>query len=549
MATYNFDVLASRENITKGVEFIEEAITKCGVKSKKKVKTLLLSEECLAEIINNVPEGETISIKVKKTLFRTTVTIVVKSDHEITIDGIDADIDLTSYDSMPNAEATIRSMILRANSEILCQSYRNNTNKMVIISGESSQKNLFTMLISMGLAIVVCLFMRLFLQESLYLKIDQYVFVTIKTLFMNALKMIIGPMVFFSIASCVSSLTDLSEIGKIGGKVMLFYTITSVLAVGAALIAFGIVRPGEFNGLSYMVSNASSNAATQTESINLLNTFINIVPDNIFTAFTNSDTLQIIFLAILLGGIATKLGGKSQAIANFFSAGDEFFQGVAAAITKCMPIAVFGFIGSMVLSMDVKVLLEIVSVLLTALLGMGIIMLGYMTIVLVYSKTNPIWFIKQALPAMFNAFALSSSNASMAFTMKTCDKNLGIDQKLYSFSIPLGATINMDGGIIVMATSFLFLAKSFGVTLSVGDLIILLVTVVLLSFGCPGICGASVVCMSVLFIQFGVPMEALSIYMGIITLIDPVDTANNIAGDLAGTYCIAKRNNMLKQPR
>ncbi len=544
MKDFNTRVQSNTENLTQAMTYIDEKLNECKLNKKDKAKALLLTEEYLVEFFKNVPKEDNIIIKIKKLLGKTTITIMGKSSVAIDTLNPEAQIQYDAYESAPNAEAAIRGMILNANRDILRQSYRNKTNKVVITAGVSGQKNLINVLFSMLCALVLCTIMRLSLPETITGAINTYLFMTIKTIFLNALKTVVAPLIFFSIAASVSSITDLSEFGKIGAKVMAFYATTTMVATIVALTAYNIINPGSFNELSYMIKGAE--AAENHQMVSILDTLIDIVPSNFFGAFVNSSTLQLIFLGILIGGVVPVMGEKTEKIATFLSTANELFLTVATTITKCLPIAVFAFIGSMVLTLDVQVLKTLVSLFVCILLGMIFMLIFYLLAVLIVTRSNPIDFFQKAIPAWLNAFALSSSNAAMAFTMNTCDKKLRISPKLYSFSIPLGATINMDGFVIVLTIAFLFLSKVFGITLSTGEIVALIVTIILLSFGAPGMPGVSTICMSVLLLQFNVPMEALALFIGIDAITDPLNTANNVFGDIVGSYCVAKRNGMMQ---
>lgn len=545
MKDFSIEIKPDNSEISKAMEFVERSLSQCNIKGKDKTKSLLLTEEHLVELVKVVPDTNSISIKIRKFLGKTTITMLAKSMSPINVPDPDMNISYDTYESAPNAEAAIRNMIIRANSDVLRKSYRNNTNKIIITAGESTQKNLMHVLFSMLLSLIICIIMRLVLPASVNSFVNSYIFLTIKTLFLNALKAIITPLIFFSIAAAVASITDLSEFGKIGIKVMIFYTSTTLVATIIALSAYNIINPGSFGEFSYMIQDGE--AIGDQTTVSLLDTLIDIVPSNFFGAFVNSATLQLIFLGILVGAVVPLMGDKTEKIATFLSAANDLFLRIGTVITKCLPVAVFAFIGSMVLTMDTEVISTLMTLFVCILLGMILMMLFYLLIVTILTKTNPAAFFKNAFPAWLNAFALSSSNASMAFTMNTCDKKLKISPKLYSFSIPLGATINMDGFVIVLTISFLFLSKVFGFALSGGEILTLILTIILLSFGSPGIPGISTICMSVLLMQYHIPMEALALFIGIDAITDPLNTANNVFGDLVGTFCISRRNGMVQE--
>ena len=532
-------------SLSEGMTFLEEALDSCGLPPRQKTKTLLLSEEYLVELIQNTVADQPVRIMVRKFFGRTTVHMTSRGSSPITGETLDTGVDLHAYDDSPNAEAAIRNMILRANSDVIRLSCRNGINKAVITAGESAQKSLIQVLTAMAAAIVICLLMRLFLPESFYTAVNDYVLASMKTLFLNALKMVVAPLIFFSIAGSVSSISDLRELGKMGGRIMLFYLSTTFLAVAVSFAVFCGLQPGQPGGMTAAVTEAA--AMSETASVSILDTLLSIVPSNFFGAFVDSNTLQLIFLAVLIGVAVPQLGKRSAAVAGFLAAGDELFLHVAQMITKCLPAAVFAFIGSMVLTTEIQTLKSLLSLLLCILAGYAVIVALYLLIVLIMTRSTPLFFLKRAFPAWLNAFALSSSNAAIVNTMHVCDRNLRISPKLYSFSIPLGATVNMDGGTITVLTSLLFFAKLYGVTFTPGDLVALCLTVVLLSFGCPGIPGASVVIVSVLLNQFGIPADALGLFIGVVAILDPFSTANNVLGDAVGTYCVARRLGMMQQ--
>ncbi len=544
MKDFTIKVAPEQKNLTNAIEFIENKLNVCKTSGKDKTKAILLAEEHLVELFKVTKENRQVIIRVKRFLGKTTITLMAESTKEIIADTANTLIDLNYYESAPNAEAAIRSMIINANRDVLSQSYRNNVNKIVITAGVSNQKNLINVLLSMLLAVIISLFMRYTLPENICVLINDYVFITIKTLFLNALKAVIAPVIFFSIAASVSSITDLSELGKIGAKIITFYTMTTLAATILAFTSYNFINPGTFNELSYMLGEAQTGGEQKVVSI--LDTLIGIVPDNFLGAFVTSSTLQLIFLGILVGAVVPLMGEKSEKIASFMSSANALFLKVASTITKCLPVAVFAFIGSMVLTMDFHLISTLLSLFLCIFLGMLMMMVFYLTVIFIMTGSNPFEFFRNALPAWLNAFALSSSNAAMPFTIDTCDKKLKVSPKLYSFSIPLGATINMDGFVIVLTISALFLSKVFGVELSEGNIGSLIMTIVLLSFGAPGIPGVSTICMSVLLMQFNIPMEALAIFIGIDAVTDPLNTANNVFGDIVGTFCVGKRSGMMQ---
>lgn len=538
---------ASLENIHQLTDFVKTELSTSKTTSRDVVKAMLLSEEIFVKLVENLSTDPDITefITVRVTNFLGTKRIVISAKGEKIAAMIDSDIEqrISEMEATPLAEAAIRNMIIASASEQFRQSYRNGVNRLTITVGESSQKGLLLTLTALVSAIVFGVLCRLILPAAAQNWLDTNILTTIKTMFLNALKMIMCPVIFFSIASCIGSFTDLTELGKIGGKVLLFYLFTTLIAILMGLGMFNLFAPGSFGEFS---SLSSGTVTEETGSISLLNTLINIVPSNLISAFLSADTLQIIFLAILIGAAVGTLGRSQSKVAEFLTSANDLFLKVASIITKCIPVMVFVSITSLIISADLTKITSIGSFLLTVLIADAGMMIAYCMIVLLYTHTNPFIFLKNTLSAWINAFALRSSNASMAKTMEVCENNLHIEPRLYSFSIPLGATVNMDGLTVALTIGTLFLAKSFGIIMTTKEIFSLLITIVILSMGAPGIPGTSILCMSVLLAQYGIPMEALAVYISLESFLDPFSTANNVFGDMVGTYSVAKKNGYIK---
>lgn len=441
-------------------------------------------------------------------------------------------------------EVMIRNRIIKANTKFIAQSYKYDTNSITISVGKVTQKTMLLMIMAFVIGGILGLILRLTTTETVYMEVNEHVLMTVKTIFLNLLKMIVGPVVFFSIASSVGSFSNPGEMGKIGVKIMTFYFFTTIFAIFIGFGFFKVLQPGNFGELSAMASGQITEA---TGEVNFLETIVGMIPSNMVQSFLNSDTMQIILLAILFGIATTLLGQYSQKVNDFLQCANELFLKIAGIITSALPIMICASVASLVITTNLDTMRTITSLLICIFLTYIGMLLIYNMLVLILTKRSPILFSKYAFEAWVNTFALSSSNASMAYTMDVCDKKLGISPKVYSVSIPLGATINMDALCSTLTITTLFFAKVFGIALSPAEIGTLIFTIVVLSMGAPGVPGMSVLCLSVLMNQFGIPVEALAIYVGICSFIDPFNSANNVFGDITGTYIIASRNGLLKK--
>ena len=542
MKTESFDP-REKDYMQKCMSFIHETIQDYRLKKKELTKTELICEEALVRLTENTDEGALMKIIIRK-IFGIAV-VELKSQGE-RIEQLDngGNIGLAAG-SMEN-EDVIRDIILASYGDSFRYVHRADTNKVRIIARRGNEnRTLFLTLGALLLSILFGLICRSFLPAEITAGMCTFVFSPIKTVFINALKIIVGPVVFFSIVKCISDFSNLSELGRIGIKVMCMYIFTTLIAVVIGIGMFTLINPGEW-GLA-LTGTMETTAVTVNSSaeVSILNTLINIVPSNLIKPFAESDTLQIIFLAILLGVAVGKIGEYSRVLQDFFSACNELFTTVTSMIAKLIPIAVFCAMFIMIVSVGTDSLIAMMGMAGTDVLALVCMMILYGILIAVFARINPLKFYKKDLPGMVTSFSLSSSNAAMPGNIAICTEKLGISPKVCNFSIPLGATVNMDGTSIHLAVACLFLAKVYGVTIPQAEMLSIVITIIMLSLGTPGVPGASLVCLGVLLSQVGVPIEAIGLIMGIDSLLDMCRTTSNTTGDMAVTLIVAKSEGLL----
>lgn len=537
-------IYADLSELPKSISFITESLNKCSCKPAEITRSTLLIEELLVSLIKKAEPKQKISLIVIKWLGTTKIYLHSKGDEFSASEFSDDQTDLREAYLHPDAEDLIRGMIIKAFHEKLSFSYHNEKNCIRVIVGESSQKNLIYALCALGAAIIASIPMRLFLSPEITSNINEFLFDPIKTMFLNALKMVMGPLIFFSIASSISTFSNLRKLGRIGAKVMSFYIFTTTIAITLGFLLYYTFSPGQFGEFS---SLALSETVQAPDSVNFKDTILGIIPSNLIQPFATANTLQIIFLSVLTGIAAGTLNSKSEAVSNFLTQANMLFMKVASIITHFLPFMIFASIVSMVLTMQLETAKTLLSLVATILVADICMMAAYILLVKVFTKTGPIRFMRNVFSTWLNALALASSSAAMPHTMEVCNKKLRISPRLYSFSIPLGATINMDGLSLMLSLTTLFFANAFGITITPADLLSLIITIIILSIGTPGIPGAGILCLTILFKQYGIPIEALSIFIGVYSLLDPINSANNVFGDVTGSYVVAKRNGLMQQ--
>jgi Na+/H+-dicarboxylate symporter len=277
----------------------------------------------------------------------------------------------------------------------------------------------------------------------------------------------------------------------------------------------------------------------------ILNTIINIIPSNFIRPFLEADTLQLIFLALIIGIAVGKIGEYTPVLSEFFEACNQLFLTLTTMIAKFIPVAVFCSISLMFVHLGGSSFLSLAGYFLTNVLEVFIMMGIYGLLIFVMTGLNPLTFFRKNKESMITSFTLSSSAAAMPVNIRTCTDKLGISPKVCNFSIPLGATINMDGTCISLVLAGLYLAKMYGVTVTPSMLAPLGLTIILLSLGCPSVPGAGMVCLGIVLTQLGVPISAIGLIIAIDPILDMFDTVSNVTGDISCALITAKKEGLV----
>ena len=543
--------IKDKDYLTECMTFIRDSLKQMRLSKKLIVGAELLAEEVIVGLSKNGPENpdESINMNIRLEIKKRMGDIVVgisAPGREIDMNLLKT-IDTDLFDDEkndPETERAIRSIILNANKDKLKYSHDTGYNYFSIAVGKAERSSLITTLIAMVAGLLVGMIASALFSENITDGMVTYALSPVKTMFMNALSIIVGPVVFFSIVTCLSQFKDLKELGRIGIKVMSMYFLTTVLAVGVSILFSLIIQPGEWGGAVGKVATDAVSVNTDVDT-SLLSTIINIVPNNFVRPFLESDTLQLIFLAVICGIAVGMIGKYSKMLSNLFDACNHLFLMITTIFARFIPVAVFCSTAMLMIQVGGKALIQQLSVFGTFLLSITSMIVIYGLLLTVLGRVNPFKFFAKAKEGMLTSLALSSSSAAMPTNMNICTKKLGISPKLASFSIPLGATINMDGTSVFLIVFAMFLARMYGVDVTGSALMTMSVTVIMLSLGCPGVPGAGLVCLGIVLENIGVPMEAVGLIMGITPLADMTSTMNNVTGDMAVSTIVARTEGLL----
>lgn len=539
----SFKLYNTLEDISATVARIDEQLKSYRVSDENRTRSILTLEETLVKIVNSTAGTSTpIFVSLHRTFRHIRLRIMV-SCPEITFDVDSSLLDASTLQEEygPEAEVLIRDMILRANTERLRIRYSDGVNRVDILVAQNDKAMLYETLIAILVGVSAGLLARLGCSAEIASALNTYLFSPLYSLFLGAVAMIMVPMVFFSIATSVSGFGNLGALGRTGIKVFGLYLLTTMIGCCVAIGMNALFLPGRPGMMTLPEAGASAEPVLR---LSLMDKLLSIVPDNFIGAFASADMMQVMFLAVLLGIACTQIGKYSQSISSGLEALNALFTQATAIISRFLPYAIFGALAQMTLTMEVSGIGALSSWLGVNFMCILVQLMLYLLLLWALGRLNPIHFIRKFMPAPITAFFTCSSSATMPVTMACCE-SMGISRKVFSFSIPLGANINMDGTSILFTITTLFTAGLYGLTLDVPTLISIVTSVMLISVAIPGVPGAGTACLLMLFAIAGVPAEAFGLVIGLIPLLELFETALNVTGDGAVTTIVAKSENQM----
>ncbi|MDN3683105.1 dicarboxylate/amino acid:cation symporter [Vibrio tapetis subsp. quintayensis] len=363
-------------------------------------------------------------------------------------------------------------------------------------------------------------------------------------IFIASLKMLVVPLVFVSLVCGTSSLKDVATLGRLGGKTVGFYVITTAIAISLALAMGTIFQPGA--GADLTAANSFQSAVAPS----LGQVIIDMFPTNPISAMAEGKTLQVIVFAVLFGIAISAAGEAGERVAAVFSDLNEVIMKLVALLMNIAPYGVFFLMAKLFTGLGLGAILNLAEyflVLSATLLLHGLVTYSFM--LKSFAGLNPITFLRKMEDAVMFAFSTASSNATIPVTLETVKNRLGVDNKVASFTVPLGATINMDGTAIMQGVATAFIAQAYNIDLSMADYLTVIFTATLASIGTAGVPGVGLIMLAMVLNQVGLPLEGIALIMGVDRLLDMIRTAVNITGDSAVSCIVAKSEGALDLER
>ncbi len=360
-------------------------------------------------------------------------------------------------------------------------------------------------------------------------------FYIVGTMFITALKMLVVPLVVFSLLSGVLGIGDISTLGRVGMKSFALYLLTTAIAIA---VAIGVASSFGVGESANLVSATSFSAA---DAPPLSQVLIDIIPSNIIDAMATGKMLQIIFFSILAGISILMVGKKAKPLIELIELINEVMMKMVNIVMSVAPYAVFALIAKAISDLGFDLLVQLasyVAVLVLALLLHLFVTLS--TLFKLFTKLSPVMLMKKLRNVQIFAFSTSSSNATIPVTLKTVTDRLGVNNSVASFTVPFGATINMDGTAIMQGVATVFIANAYGVDLGLSGYLTVILMSVLASIGTAGVPGVGLIMLSMVFTQVGLPLEGIGLILGVDRLLDMIRTAVNVSGDATVSVIVAK---------
>ena len=397
-------------------------------------------------------------------------------------------------------------------------------------------------LIGMILGLATGIILNFFVPDSFFkniILIDN-IFYLGGSLFINLMRMLVVPLVFCSIVVGAASISDIRKIGTIGGRTIGIYLITTALAVTIALLIGILVKPGA--GLNMVAAAQSSNV---TLNQTMTDTILNMVPDNPINSLASGDMIPVIIFALLIGIILAKLKEETELVGKFFAQGNRIMMEMTSIVMKFAPIGVFCLMVRTFAGLGFEGLLPLGKYIMCVLIGLAIqAFIVYPSMLVVFTRLNPIRFFRKFISVMFFAFSSSTSNTTIPLNLDKLSE-MGVSLEVSSFTIPLGATINMDGTAIMQGVAVMFAAQAYGMDLGLSALITVIFTAVMASIGTAGVPSVGLITLTMVFNSVGLPVQAIGIIFGIDHILDMFRTAVNVTGDAICTLIVSFKNKSL----
>lgn len=533
---YTVEYPVKPNGVSNCLIFIEETLEKYRLGQRDLMEAILISEETLLMLEEKATEDAVIKVTISKHMGVPRIKIIMPGSSLL----LDDHVGSFSLDQLGGeAENAIRSVMLRSYSDSIKYKHSGSLNILTITTGIPERILSTYTITSILLAVATGLIFRTMLPDNVLQWMIGYVFDPVETLFISALMCITAPAVFISITCSMFKFEGLSELGQTGKHVIACYGIISVIATFVGILSFQLFKPGEPGILSYY------NIAETTDDFSIMANITTLIPHNIIEPFISVNSMQLMIIALVIGSGMATCGKRVTNLKILFEELDTLLSKVSSILMKIVPFVVYCSVVNVVLHSKGTTYIATFELIGTLLAGFLIMLISYLILLFIGTGLNPITFIRKYAQTMKNTFLKGSGVAALPMTLRICKRRFGIPQHISSFSIPLGATMNMVGNCICLIISSLFFTRVCGVTLDMEGLLILFVLVLILSLGAPIAPGTLILCLVTLLAQLGIDASIISLVIGINFILEMLIGMVNTAGDVIVALIVSKHDKTL----
>ncbi len=509
-------------SISEAMNFICDETKKYITNHKEAGQAQLMAEECINKLLEHADNtaNNKICVNIKKFLGSIKINISVKGQKFDFEDSLNFGIDFNQENISTGTAGAISNLLIKSFAGKLHYKHHRGMNYIIITASKSPYTSLYYTGAALILAIITGLLMKNFASEAVCTYIHDMFLSSVNKIFMNSLKLCAVALVFFSVASCIANIGNLSDLRKIGG-----------------ITTFYILKPGADLAINSIDTNNIISG-----SVSVRDTIINIFPDNLVKPFLNGDMLQLIVLAILLGWAVIKTG--TNTFKKFLDECNTIFMQITTAVMKFIPLVVFCSITSLILTMGGKTMRSLIEILIAIEIAFIAISVLMTLIAAFMGRLNPLKILLKSIPTIITSFVTCSSNVAIPDNLKACEK-MGVDPKLYTISIPLGTAINKLGSCIQLSFGSLTLAYIYGINVSPLTALSMIFTFLLLGVAAPLVPGGTFISITAVIVMLGCPVEAVALLMSVAPAIDMVCAIVNAFGNTTTTLIAASHEKMI----
>ena len=542
-----------KDNIDGALNFVYDSLIEYKIPLTNRDEDLAFLEALLRFIEREHKESSEITIQINKRLGETTLQLFYKGKKLELDRAFETELDLNNDGVIDEVERQ-RYLELFENHFLpknFNQKYDGELNTLSFIIKKLQHKTLIELLVSLVLGTVTGILIRSFASASVASFLSKNVFLLLSGIFIKCIKTLIAPLIFFTIASSISSYTDLGSLGRMGRKISTRYIIDAFVAVIVSAFLVIKFKPGVGNDIPKIESliNSSSDIVdtASTTTISIFETISDIFPSNFFGAFVNSSLLQVIFISFLLG-ISTALLAEThkERLCSFLDSGNSLFAKMVSIVMLFLPISVFCSMANAMITLGYDTLLLLLKWFVILVAAFAIMALVYILFIWRSVKIRPSQYLKQYSQAIIGTFAMGSSSSAMPLCIQVLEEKLGVDKRAAAFSIPIGTSLHCASNCVFYVISAFFLANIYSpVEMMPLDNLMILFSIMILSIGAPSVSGAGPICVAVILSQMGMPMGLISLIIGLDPLVSMFKSACSCIEDSYVTLALAKSENML----